>query len=64
LFWSVVVVVLRLATNQQIVVVQIQGTRGMKGACKDLDKGLEEQFVNSVYLNQKYQSLSDYTIVS
>jgi hypothetical protein len=56
---------LRLATNQQIVVVvQIQGTRGMKGACKDLDKGLEEQFVNSVYLNQKYQSLSDYIIVS
>jgi hypothetical protein len=57
LFWSVVVVVLRLATNQQIVVVQIQGTRGMKGACKDLEEGLEEQIVNSVYLNQNYRSL-------
>jgi hypothetical protein len=49
--------------NPQIVV-QIQGTRGMKGACKELEEGLEEEIVNSVYLNQNYQSLSEYTIIS
>jgi hypothetical protein len=47
--------------NPQIVV-QIQGTRGMKGACKELEEGLEEEIVNSVYLNQNYQSLSEYIL--